>query len=107
MIGKFYRKEHLTTSEFLEQNFFKKIWDLYWVTKWRVMTYYIGFCLMDVGPVASGLSFNGHDEKTKEPLFNRVESLNLYNLEMSGHIKVFLSAWNISVHKWLKYYVFM
>lgn len=26
-------------------------------------TYMIGWCLMEVGPIASGLGFNGYDEK--------------------------------------------
>mmetsp|Transcript_36606 Transcript_36606/g.26677 ORF Transcript_36606/g.26677 Transcript_36606/m.26677 type:complete len:81 (-) Transcript_36606:449-691(-) len=80
---------------------------MYWVTRWRIMTYYIGFCLMDVGPIASGLSFNGYDKETKEPLFNRVESINLHGLEASGDVKALISSWNISVHKWLKYYIFL
>jgi len=62
---------------------------------------------MDVGPIASGLSFNGYDKETKEPLFNRVESINLHGLEASGDVKALISSWNISVHKWLKYYIFL
>mmetsp|Transcript_46259 Transcript_46259/g.62838 ORF Transcript_46259/g.62838 Transcript_46259/m.62838 type:complete len:186 (+) Transcript_46259:578-1135(+) len=62
---------------------------------------------MDVGPIGSGLAFNGYDKETKQPLFNRVESLNVYNLELTGDIKVTISSWNISIHKWLKYYVFL
>lgn len=26
-------------------------------------TYMVGWCLMEVGPIASGLSFNGYDDK--------------------------------------------
>jgi len=62
---------------------------------------------MDVGPIASGLSWNGYHPETKEPQFNRVESLNIRGLETSGDIRLFIQSWNISVHKWLKYYVFL
>ena len=68
--------------------------------------YMIGWCLMEVGPIASGLGFNGYDEKGKAK-FDRVKSCNIYKLETSYKVKDFLANWNISVHHWLKHYVFL
>lgn len=31
----------------------------------------------------------------------------IWDIEFSYKVKDFLDAWNISVHKWLKYYVFL
>ena len=39
--------------------------------------------------------------------FNRVETIRLYDIEFSYKVKDFFDAWNISVHMWLKYYIFM
>ena len=38
--------------------------------------YMIGWCLMEVGPIASGLGFNGYDEKgqAKEPYQGAVDT---------------------------------
>ena len=62
---------------------------------------------MDVGPIASGLSFNGYDKETKKPKFDRVQCAILWNLEVSYTVKDFLGSWNMSVPKWIKYYVFL
>lgn len=43
-------------------------------------------------------------EKAK---FNKVETVRIWDIEFSYHVKDFFDAWNISVHKWLKYYVFL
>jgi len=31
----------------------------------------------------------------------------VWDIEFSYDVKDFLGAWNISVHKWLKYYVYL
>ncbi len=33
--------------------------------------------------------------------------MDIYKLEMSMRVKDFLANWNISVHEWLKYYVYL
>ncbi len=44
---------------------------------------------------------------TERPKFNRVENIRIYDVEFSYKIQDFFNAWNISVHNWLKHYVFM
>ena len=39
--------------------------------------------------------------------FDRVQNIRIYDIEFSYRIYDFLTAWNISVHLWLKYYVFL
>lgn len=69
-------------------------------------TYVIGFCFMECGPIASGLSFNGVDSKGNAQ-HDRIKSVLIYGLMTSYRVKDFLASWNISVHEWLKYYVYL
>jgi lysophospholipid acyltransferase len=69
-------------------------------------TYIIGFCLMDCGAIAAGLAFNGYDSNGVA-LHDRVKSVVISGLIFTYRVKDFLSCWNISVHEWLKYYVFL
>lgn len=71
----------------------------------KMQTYMVGWFLMECGPIASGLGFNGYDED-KNPKFDRVQSASLWDMETANTVKGFIEAWNISVQKWLKYYVF-
>ena len=80
---------------------------LYGVTKQMSQTYLVGFCLMDVGPIACGLAFNGYEKDTGKPKFDRVQSVNLWNYEFSCTVKDLIASWNMSVAKWLKYYVYL
>lgn len=60
---------------------------------------------MDCGPIASGLAYNGIVDES--PKFDRVTSVKLRVIWFTDKVKTFLSGWNISVHDWLKNYVFM
>lgn len=67
-------------------------------------TYIIGFCFMDCGPIASGLAYNGDEAN---PEHTAVKNVVLKGLIWTTKIKYFLQCWNISVHEWLKNYIFM
>lgn len=43
-------------------------------------------------------------EKVK---WNRVSAVRVWDIEFSYKVKDFLDAWNVSVHTWLKYYVYL
>jgi hypothetical protein len=60
---------------------------------------------MEAGPIACGLSYNGKEDGTYK--HDRIRSVNVWKLETSLKVKDFLANWNISVHEWLKYYVFL
>lgn len=72
----------------------------------RMNTYIIGFCFMDCTMLASGLAFNGRDEKGNER-HDRVKSVVINGLIFTHKVKNFLQCWNISTHEWLKNYVFL
>ena len=52
---------------------FEKVLYLYGVTKQVSQTYLCGFCLMDIGPIACGLAFNGYDKETGKPKMTQKE----------------------------------
>jgi hypothetical protein len=60
---------------------------------------------MEAGPIACGLSYNGEEDGAHK--HDRIRSVNVWKLETSLKVKDFLANWNISVHEWLKYYVFL
>ena len=68
--------------------------------------YLIGFCFMECGSIACGLGFNGYTE-SGAPRHDRIRSCDLWGLATSYQVKDFLASWNISVHEWLKYYVYL
>ena len=60
----YFPKDYLLTSEFASLSLFWKILYSYGTLKnMMYKTYMVGWCLMEVGPIASGLSFNGLDEQ--------------------------------------------
>jgi lysophospholipid acyltransferase len=85
--------------------------------KLKIYTYFTAFMLMETTSIASGLSYDGIDENCKplfgclnlieKPKFTRVQTICVWDIEFSYNVKDFLGAWNISVHKWLKYYIYL
>lgn len=71
-----------------------------------ILRYLFAFCMMDAAVISSGLAYNGRSDDGKEN-FNRIQSIRIYEIETSLRIKDFLTSWNISVHLWLKNYVFL
>ena len=101
-------EKFMLTAEFLnEYSIAHKLLYQYLVVKLVMQTYLVGWCLMECGPIATGLSFNGYDEETGEAKHDRVQSCVIWKLETSYRIKDFLANWNISAHMWLKYYIFL
>jgi len=94
------------TLQFSEADPLMKLVYLYGSLRLLMTTYLTGFCLMEVGSIACGLGFNGYEENGNSK-FDRIRSCNLLKLETSYRIKDFLANWNISVHDWLKNYVYL
>lgn len=117
MFGSIFYPEFLLTEEFAAHSIFYKYGYALCTLKLKIFTYYTAFCLIETGTVASGMSFNGYNEKRKillnvylileKVLFNRVTAVRVWDIEFSYRVKDFLDAWNISVHLWLKYYVYL
>jgi len=100
-----FKHSFMLTDEFAQFNIgWKMIYFLgnMWL---RMATYVIGFCFMDCGILASGLAYSG--AKDGEDHFDAVRNVNIKVLVFTNKVKYFLSCWNISVHEWLKNYVFM
>ena len=108
ILGSYVDEKYMLTPEFLNNyNVFEKILYQYVVVKLTMQTYIVGWCLMECGPIACGLSFNGYDKETGEAKHDRVQSCVIWKLETSYRIKDFLANWNISAHMWLKNYIYL
>ena len=58
-------EKFMLTDEFQnEYSIPQKFFYQFLVVKLTMQTYLVGWCLMECGPIASGLSYNGRDEKT-------------------------------------------
>lgn len=69
-------------------------------------TYVIGFCFMEAGCHASGITFNGYDQH-QQPRFDRIKSVSIIGLITSYRVSDFLKSWNSSVQQWLTHYVYL
>jgi len=107
VLSQFFDEAFILTKEFAGLSLPHQWFTLFGTLKLAMSTYYVGWCLMDCGVIASGLAFNGYEKGTGEPKFDRVQSMVLFKLEFSSNVKDFLASWNISAALWLKYYVYM
>ena len=65
--------------------------------------YYIGFCFADSAILSSGIAYQKKDEKGN---FDKIKNINIIAIETCSSIRVFFQNWNISVHNWLKKYIY-
>jgi lysophospholipid acyltransferase len=107
VLGKVLNKDYYVSEEFAAKPLYWKIYLIYFFGRVVMYkTYLVGWCLMDLGPIASGLSFNGYDEEGNAK-FDRVRSMNHWKLITATNVKTIIETWNISAHAWLKHYVFL
>ena len=93
------------TEEFKSYGILKKIWFQYWGVQIGMSKYMTGFSFMEAGPIASGLSFNGVVDG--QPRHDRIKSVNVWTISTATTVKDMFANWNMSVHEWLKNYVFL
>ena len=74
------------------------------VTGQRIM-YYVPWYIIDGAITIVGLTFNGTDAKTREPLWDRIFSVNTFYVEFSSNPMEIMTYWNHNTHLWLKRYV--
>lgn len=73
ILSQYCDEKFMLTEEFLvEYSLPRKLFYQYLVVKLTMQTYLVGWCLMECGPIAAGLSYNGRDEKTGEARHDRV-----------------------------------
>jgi lysophospholipid acyltransferase len=70
------------------------------------MKYLSGFCLQESAIIASGFGFNGYKDDPNHDTWGKVRGVNIINLEMVYDPNQFFKYWNISVHFFLKRYVY-
>mmetsp|Transcript_45524 Transcript_45524/g.61775 ORF Transcript_45524/g.61775 Transcript_45524/m.61775 type:complete len:96 (+) Transcript_45524:761-1048(+) len=60
-----------------------------------------GFCFVDMAQIASGIGYDGADN------YNKFASMDIYSFVTANNSKMLLSAWNMRIQAWLKYYVYI
>lgn len=88
-----------------EASVFYKIYAMSVMCHNEMWTYYVGFCFMEATMTATGLSYDEKPDGTIE--YNAFPSVQIWTIESAHEVSTCLRAWNISVHNWLKYYVFI
>ena len=101
-----FKKQDLLTDDFAQLTLAMKLINIVGYGFYRLNTYIIGFCFMESGPIASGLSFNGYSD-SGAARHDRVKSVTLRKILFFTRTKDFIANWNISVHNWLKHYVYI
>lgn len=66
LLGDIFTPEYLLTPEYANMNILYKYGYALATLKLKIFTYYTAFCLIDSATIASGLMYNGEDEKTSK-----------------------------------------
>jgi hypothetical protein len=96
VLSQFFDEKFFKTQEFRDLSPLFKIYTMIGSLFLTMSTYVIGFCFMETGCHASGISFNGYDDN-QNPRFDRIKSVSIVGLMTSYRVGDFLKAWNSSV----------
>lgn len=81
------------------------LFGLYLITYYNRIKYYVGFLLADASCDITGISYESNSNDANDK-FTRVQSCRPLKCETTLMLKEYFRHWNLSVHKWLKRYVF-
>ncbi len=86
-----------------EISFYHKI-IFYSLLMFQKYKYFVAFFLSEGCCIASGVAYNKNDDKN-----NKIKNIEISVIEnfLSVNISKFFQNWNISVHNWLKNYIFL
>lgn len=87
------------------------------VMQHTIWTYYGGFCFMEALMIASGLGYteteavvktaDGKESKEVVVNYNSIRSVDIWAIQTCYEQETFSRSWNMSIHSWIKYYVFI
>lgn len=92
----------LTAPAFAERSFLSKLMLIYWVALAARMKYYFAWTLSEAISNASGLGFSGVDEKTKEPVWELMNNIDIVAFENSFNQRDAFQVWNRTTEIWLR-----
>jgi len=102
----FFPSDLLTSENYPNESFINRHLFLIMNALRKKSTYYIGWSMAEAAIAASGQSYNGIDEKTKEPKFDRFYVIDILSVEFNVFSHSVTEAWNHSTHIWLKRYIY-
>lgn len=69
--------------------------------------YYAAWIIAEGSCILCGLSYNGKDPKTGQTKWNRLQNVNIWDVEFAQNTRQCLEGWNMNTNKWLKYYIYL
>jgi lysophospholipid acyltransferase len=92
--------------DFIQHNFFKKLFYLAITAVGLRGRYYCAWLVIESSIISSGQGYNGIDEKTKKPKFDRIYQIEILGCEFGIFAVAIAEVWNHGAHMWLKRYVY-
>jgi len=94
-------------DEYMQYNFFRRIWQLYMLGLTTRMKYYAVWSLSEGSCILSGIGYNGLDPKTNRPRWDRLTNIKPLEIERAQNARAYLGFWNINTNQWLKNYMYL
>lgn len=94
-------------ASFMERSFFYRIHYIFLVGLVARFKYYAAWTIAEASCISCGLGYNGYDTKTQKIKWNRVQNIDIWNVEMAQNTRQCLEGWNMNTNKWLKYTVYL
>ena len=109
LLAQYFDEKYYLTNDFKQTPFLEKVPIMIGTLFLMMSSYVTGFCFLECGVIASGFSYNDEEsiDSTTTPKHDKIKSVLIKGLLTSYRVKDFLASWNISVHEWLKYYVYL
>ncbi|KAI4663230.1 hypothetical protein J4E90_003101 [Alternaria incomplexa] len=102
-----YYPEFYLGDEYMQYNFFRRIWQLYMLGLTTRMKYYAVWSLSEGSCILSGIGYNGLDPKTGRAKWDRLTNIKPLEIEAAQNARAYLGFWNINTNTWLKNYMYL
>jgi len=93
------------TEEYGEMDYWYKIVYYFVAMTAQRFIFYMAFIFADTSCIASGLGYNGVDEKGNH-LWDKIVGAYILDIELGSSPVEMFRAWNHQIHLWLKYYIY-
>jgi lysophospholipid acyltransferase len=94
-------------EDYMQYNFFRRMWQLYMLGLTVRMKYYAVWSLSEGSCILSGIGYNGIDPKTNRPKWDRLTNIKPLEIESAQNARAYLGFWNINTNNWLRNYMYL
>jgi lysophospholipid acyltransferase len=92
---------------YMEYSFPRRVFFMHMMNVTARTKYYGTWAITEGACILAGLGYNGIEPSTGRVLWNRLQNVDAWGVELAQNARAYLDNWNMNTNKWLRNYIYL